>query len=58
MNLKWWNYPYWDFKDIAGDDDIEVFIEKLERLIKNNEIQEYHPDILTAKDILKVTKKY
>ena len=38
--------------------DIEVFIEKLERLIKNNEIQEYHPDILTAKDILKVTKKY
>lgn len=52
--LQWWNYPYWEFEDICADDEINIFIEKLDKMIKNQEIHEYHPDFLTADELLKI----
>jgi len=51
-NLKWWNYPYWDFKGIRGGDPIEKFIYKLRKLIKYQEVTEYHPKVIDAQQLL------
>lgn len=51
-DLQWWNYPYWDFKDISGDEPIEKFIYKLRKLIKYQEIAEYHPKVINAQQLL------
>lgn len=51
-DLEWWNYPYWNFKGIKGGDPIEKFIYKLRKLIKYQEITEYHPKVINAQQLL------
>jgi len=54
LRLKWWDYPYWKFRGINGDDEIRVFIEKMTRLKDSGEIEPYRPEVLTAADIIAV----
>lgn len=52
MQLKWWQYDFTNFSTVAGDDSIEVFIEKMEKLIQENKISVYRPKTITKEDIL------
>ncbi len=52
MQLKWWQYDFTHFSTVAGDDSIEVFIEKMEKLIQENKISVYRPKTITKEDIL------
>ncbi|PWG00323.1 CatB-related O-acetyltransferase [Levilactobacillus bambusae] len=51
LELQWWNYSIRDFKGIYGDDLIDNFIDKLATLIRNGEIEEFHPTVITASDL-------
>lgn len=55
-DLKWWDYPYWDFKGISGDEPIENFIYKLRKLIKYQDIEKYQPLTICSQDILNTQK--
>ncbi|GAB2025763.1 CatB-related O-acetyltransferase [Lactovum odontotermitis] len=52
QKLEWWNYPYWNFKNIHGDEPIWSFIGKMYDLIHSGKIQKHQPEKLTAKDLL------
>ena len=52
LELKWWQYGFADFKGVNMDDSIDLFIEKVNYLKENNEIQIFKPKCLTL-DILK-----
>lgn len=52
LELKWWQYGFADFKGVNMDDSIDLFIEKVNDLKENNEIQIFKPKCLTL-DILK-----
>lgn len=50
MQLKWWQYGFADFQDIAVDAPIEVFIEKLEKLIASKQIQPFQPNVMRVEN--------
>lgn len=52
LQSKWWEYAYWDFEGIQGDDNIIVFLEKFEALVQGDVIQKFQPHLITANDIL------
>lgn len=52
MELKWWQYGFADFDTIRFDDPIDVFIEKIEEKVANNELEPYKPKVLTYKDLV------
>ena len=52
LNLKWWQYPYTDFKEIRGDVKIETFIDILEKLIDEVELLPYLPEPVTIDDFI------
>jgi len=54
LELKWWNYAYWQFKGINADDPIEIFVEKFQQLRDSGQIAPYHPEPLTASEIIAV----
>lgn len=55
LQLKWWQYGFADFKGINVDDDIEVFIDKLQELVDSGRIQPFTPTPVTAADFTAVT---
>lgn len=57
LDLKWWNYAYWDFENISTTDSPEVFCDKLEELINKRKIQQYNPKSITAKELEEATSK-
>ena len=40
LRIKWWNYNYSDLPDNNKCDDINYFVEEMNRLISNGNIQE------------------
>lgn len=52
MELKWWQYGFADFDTIKLDDPIDVFIEKIEEKVANNELKPFKPKVLTYKDLV------
>ncbi|RDV26579.1 antibiotic acetyltransferase [Alteromonas aestuariivivens] len=43
QNVKWWEYAYWDFKDISADSNPTEYCLRLEEKIAANEIEPYSP---------------
>lgn len=54
MNLQWWQYEYGDFKGVRPDDDIETFINKIQKLVDSGELKPYHPEYLTINDFVQL----
>lgn len=50
MNLQWWQYSYGDFTGVRTDDDIEVFIDKVQKLVDLGELNPYKPKYITIND--------
>lgn len=48
---KWWTYAYWDFTGIKTEDTPEIFLKKLNRLIREKAILPYKPRAITFKDL-------
>lgn len=46
LELQWWQYGFADFKELAMDDSIEVFIEKIEKLIADDKLKPFKPRCL------------
>lgn len=51
LGLKWWQYGFADFKDINMDDNIDVFIEKLQNKVDQNRIKPFCPKTFTIEDL-------
>lgn len=51
LELKWWKYGFADFEGINMDDDIDVFIHKLQNKVKSNEIKPFYPKVFTIENI-------
>ncbi|MDW4411704.1 CatB-related O-acetyltransferase [Staphylococcus saprophyticus] len=56
LKLKWWQYGFADFKGVTADDSIEVFLEKVEKLVSTNQIQPFRPTTISVKDFLDIEK--
>ncbi|MDF8367415.1 CatB-related O-acetyltransferase [Weissella paramesenteroides] len=39
LDLQWWQYDFSSFSNVSGDDNIEVFIEKIKYLIKTDKLR-------------------
>lgn len=54
LNLKWWQYAFGDFVTVNADDDIEIFISKVEQLIEENKLAPFQPTPITIEDFEKL----
>lgn len=52
MKLKWWQYAYGDFTTVNADDDIETFLDKVEKLVEMGDLKPFQPEVATAKDFV------
>ena len=51
LELKWWKYGFADFEGINMDDDIDIFINKLQKQIDERKIKPFCPKTLTLEDL-------
>lgn len=51
LELRWWDYAYWDFEGIKAEDNIEIFIEKMKQLIINHKLEKFEPDTVKYDDL-------
>lgn len=51
LELRWWDYAYWDFEGIKAEDNIEIFIEKMKRLISSHKLEKFAPDTVGYDDL-------
>jgi len=51
-DLRWWEYPYWEFEGVNGDMPIETFIDRIENLLHDGKLLPYIPAALTAPMLL------
>lgn len=54
LELRWWDYAYWDFEGIKAEDTIEIFIKKMKQLITDKKIEKFVPDVVNYDDLRSV----
>ncbi|MBO1305895.1 antibiotic acetyltransferase [Enterococcus sp. 669A] len=52
LELKWWEYDFGQFSTIRGDEPIEAFIEKIDYLMNDQQLEPFHPKATTIQDFL------
>lgn len=51
LELRWWDYAYWDFEGVKAEDNIEIFIKKIKRLISSQKLEKFAPDTVGYDDL-------
>lgn len=54
LELRWWDYAYWDFEGIKAEDTIEIFIKKMKQLITDKKVEKFVPDVVNYDDLRSV----
>ncbi|WP_432697899.1 CatB-related O-acetyltransferase [Marinobacterium sp. YM272] len=52
MELRFWDYAFWDFGELSLDSGIGYFISHLRKLIEQNSIKKYSPESISLKSLI------